>query len=115
MENKVEHGNDIQMQFYSSLEKEDKSSNLSNNKIVRQIRRLFLFFKRGIELQFLNFRIIQWEHGISIIDQTNHTLQSILNDYFDKNEKIKYESRPFPLDDVGRRIKKSRKEIQRKL
>ena len=53
--------------------------------------------KRGIELQFLNFRIIQSEHGISI-DQTNHILQSILNDYFDKNEKVKYESSPFPLD-----------------
>ena len=53
--------------------------------------------KRGIELQFLNFRIIQSEHGISI-DQTNHILQSVLNDYFDKNEKVKYESSPFPLD-----------------
>ena len=42
--------------------------------------------KRGIELQFLNFRIIQSEHGISI-DQTNHILQSILNDYFEKNKK----------------------------
>ena len=53
--------------------------------------------KRGIELQFLNFRIIQSEHGISI-DQANHILQSILNDYFDKNEKVKYESSPFLLD-----------------
>ena len=70
--------------------------------------------KRGIELQFLNFRTIQSEYRISI-DQTNYILQSILNDYFDKNEKVKYESSPFPLDDVGRRIKKSRKEIQRKL
>ena len=48
-------------------------------------------------MQFLNFRIIQSEHGISI-DQTNHILQSILNDYFDKYEKVKYESNPFPLD-----------------
>ena len=48
-------------------------------------------------MQFLTLRIIQSEHGISI-DQTNHILQSILNDYFDKYEKVKYESNPFPLD-----------------
>ena len=53
--------------------------------------------KRGIELQFLNFRIIQSEHGISI-DQTNHIIQSIINGSFDKDEKVKYESSPFPLD-----------------
>ena len=52
--------------------------------------------KRGIELQFLNLRIIQSEHGIAI-DQTNHTIQSILNDYFDKDEKLRYESNPFQL------------------
>ena len=48
-------------------------------------------------MQFLNFRIIQSKHGISI-DQTNHILQSILNNYFDKNKNVKYESSPFPLD-----------------
>ena len=53
--------------------------------------------KRGIELQFLNFRIIQSEHGISI-NLTNHIIQSIMTDYFDKDEKVKYESSPFPLD-----------------
>ena len=53
--------------------------------------------KRGIKLQFLNFRIIQSEHRISI-DQTNHIVQSMMNDYFDKDEKVKYESSPFPLD-----------------
>ena len=53
--------------------------------------------KRGITLQFPNFRTIQSEYRISI-DQTNYILQSILNDYFDKNEKVNYESSPFSLD-----------------
>ena len=48
--------------------------------------------KRGTDLQFLNFRIIQSEHGISI-DQTNHIIE-----YFDKDEKMKYESSPFLID-----------------
>ena len=50
-----------------------------------------------MELQFLNFRVIQSEHGVSI-DQSNHIIQSILNEYFDKDDKVKYESSPFPLD-----------------
>ena len=53
--------------------------------------------KREIELQFLKFRILQSEHGI-LINQTNHIVQSIMNDSFDKDEKVKYESSPFPLD-----------------
>ena len=53
--------------------------------------------KRGIELNFLNFKIIQSKDGISI-DQTNHIIKSILDEYFDKDEKVKYESSPFPLD-----------------
>ena len=59
----------------------------------------FLSFKikRGIELQFLKFRIIQFEHGISI-DQTNHILQSILYHSFGKNKKVKYKSSLFRLD-----------------
>ena len=36
-------------------------------------------------------------HGISI-DQTNHITQSVLNEYFDKDEQVKYTSSPFPLD-----------------
>ena len=48
--------------------------------------------KRGTDLQFLNFRIIQSEHGISI-DQTNHIIE-----YFDKDEKMKYESSLFLID-----------------
>ena len=52
---------------------------------------------RGIEVQFLNFRIIQSEHGF-LIDQTNHIIQSIMNDYFDKDERVKYKSSLFPLD-----------------
>ena len=51
----------------------------------------------GTELSFLNFRIIQSEHGISL-DQSNHIINSLLKQYFDKDEKVKYESSPFPLD-----------------
>ena len=53
--------------------------------------------KRGTELGFLIFKIIQSTDGISI-DQTNHIIKSILNEYFGKDEKVKYESSPFPLD-----------------
>lgn len=33
-----------------------------------------------------------------LADQTNHVAQSILNEYFDKDEKVQYKSSPFPLD-----------------
>ena len=33
-----------------------------------------------------------------MIDQTNHITQSVLNEYFETDEKVKYESSPFPLD-----------------
>ena len=55
--------------------------------LLDKFRDLFSFkVKREIELQFLNFRIIQSVHGISI-DQTNHIIQSILNDYLIKMNK----------------------------
>ena len=55
--------------------------------LLDNFRDLFSFkVKRGIELQFLNFRIIQSEH-VTFIDQTNHIRQSILNDYLIKMKK----------------------------
>ena len=57
--------------------------------------------KQGSELTFLNYRIIQSEHGISI-DQLNHIDQTILKpnfkDIIDKDEKPKFQSAPFPLN-----------------
>ena len=50
--------------------------------------------KKVIELQFLNYRILLSEYGTSI-NQTNHILQSVLDEYFDKGE---IKSSPFPLD-----------------
>ena len=51
----------------------------------------------GPIIRFLNFRIIQSHHGISI-DQTEHTLQNILDDYWrDKDtSKLSWLSSPFP-------------------
>ena len=65
------------------------------DKLQNRFGDLFSFkIKRGIELQFLNSRIIQSEYGISI-DQTDHIIKSILDKYFDKDEKIKDELSPF--------------------
>ena len=70
------------------------------NQVLNRFGDFFSFkVKRGTELQFLNFRIIQSEHGISI-DQTNHIIKSILKEYFDKDEKMKYESSLFPIDNI---------------
>ena len=51
----------------------------------------------GPIIRFLNFRTIQSHHVISI-DQTEHTLQNILDDYWiDKdNSKLSWLSSPFP-------------------
>ena len=56
--------------------------------------------KRGTELQFLNFRIIQSEYGISL-DQTNHIIKNILKQYFAPDEKVKYEASPWPLANMS--------------
>ena len=53
--------------------------------------------RTGPELAFLNFRIIQSEHGTSI-DQTNHIQQTILNKYFTTDKRVPFYSSPFPLD-----------------
>ena len=57
--------------------------------------------KQGSELTFLNYRIIQSEHGISI-DQSNNFDQTILKPYFksiiDKDEQPNFQSAPFPLN-----------------
>jgi len=68
------------------------------NELLEKFGDVFSFnVKRGAEFLFLNLRIIQTEHGTSI-DQTNHITQSVLNEYFDKDEKVKYESSAFQLD-----------------
>ena len=41
--------------------------------------------------------MIQSKYGISI-DQTNHITKGILKEYFDKDEKVEYESSQFLLD-----------------
>ena len=49
-------------------------------------------------INFLNYRIIQSSHGISI-DQTDHIHKNVLNAYFpDKTMKIPHQTSPFPLD-----------------
>lgn len=68
------------------------------NKLLDKFGDFFSFkVKIVIELIFLYFRIIQTKQGNSI-DQSNHITQSILNEYFDKDEQFKYQSSPFPLD-----------------
>ena len=52
--------------------------------------------RKGSELSFLNFRIIQRKHGISI-DQSNHIKQKILDEYFPTPIKVPFQSSPFPL------------------
>ena len=50
----------------------------------------------GNLLQFLNYRIIQSEHGTSV-DQYNHIRQSILRGFFPDDTPIPFQSSPFPL------------------
>ena len=51
----------------------------------------------GDELAFLNYRIIQSKHGVSI-DQTNHIQQTILSIYFKDKQNVPFQSSPFPKD-----------------
>ena len=54
--------------------------------------------RRGNEISFLNYRIIQTNHGI-YIDQSNHIDQGILKDYFRKKiENVKFRLNPFTVD-----------------
>jgi len=62
-------------------------------------------FKQGNVLKFLNIRIIQSIHGISI-DQTEHIIKTIVNAYWKDTprENIKNQSSPFPTDPKFERI-----------
>ena len=51
---------------------------------------------KGTDLSFLNFRIIQSKHSISI-DQSNHIKQKILNEYFLVTINAPFQSSSFPL------------------
>ena len=51
----------------------------------------------GSLLYFLNYRIIQSEHGISV-DQYSHIRQNILNIFFKPTDEVPFVSSPFPLD-----------------
>ena len=51
----------------------------------------------GSLLHFLNYRIIQSEHGISV-DQYSHIRQNILNIFFKPTDEVAFVSSPFPLD-----------------
>ena len=53
--------------------------------------------RTGTELSFLNYRIIQSKHGVSI-DQTNHIKQTILQVYFKDTPTVIFQSSPFPRD-----------------
>ena len=48
-------------------------------------------------LHFLNYRIIQSEHGTSV-DQYVHIRQTILHPFFDSQTSVPFQSSPFPLD-----------------
>ena len=52
--------------------------------------------RKGNELSFLNFRIIQSKHGISI-DQSNHIKQKILNELFSVTIKVPFKLSHFPF------------------
>ena len=63
----------------------------------QEFDRYFAYTKRdSTEIFFLNFRIIQNEHGISL-DQTIHILQKVIKPYFVTHEKVHFQSSPFPL------------------
>ena len=50
----------------------------------------------GSLLHFLNYRIIQSPHGVSI-DQYSHLRQTILNEFFPSTSEVPFQSSPFPL------------------
>lgn len=68
--------------------------------LENELKKLFKYTKEeGTVLKFLNFRIIQSEHGISI-DQTKHIIKEVLNPYWsNKNrDNIRKRTGPFPTD-----------------
>ena len=58
------------------------NSSVAVQQLETEFKKYFAFTcKRGTELSFLNFRIIQSKYGISL-DQTNHIQQKVLTPYF---------------------------------
>ena len=53
--------------------------------------------KEGTTLQFLNYRIIQSDHGTAI-DQSNHIRQTMLRVFFPDPPIVPCQSSPFPLE-----------------
>ena len=66
--------------------------------LVNKFNNYFKFTHRtGSELSFLNFRIIQSKHGISI-DQSLHIKKSVLDPYFKfRKDAIPFAASPFPI------------------
>ena len=58
-------------------------------------------FQDGPVLKFLNIRIVQSNHGISL-DQTQHIVSNILDDYWNNHDtsKIPWQSAPFPTNNT---------------
>lgn len=77
---------------------------LTNNRITLQhlclcFDSIFKYtFQENSITRFLNFRIIQSSHGISI-DQTEHTIKNVINDYWDNKNtaQLPWISSPFPM------------------
>jgi hypothetical protein len=56
----------------------------------------FKRYRKGSKLAFLNFRIIQSKHGITM-DQSVHLKQTIIDPYFAGETLVKFGLSPFPL------------------
>ena len=68
------------------------------HQLLAEFDRYFDYTVRtGMELSFLNFRVIQSPYGISI-DQSTHIRQNILQKYFLHSDNISVISSTFPRD-----------------
>ena len=73
------------------------NSKRASTRLEQTFDRYFTYTKRDdTEISFLNFRVIQSEYGINI-DQINHILQKVIKTYFATQEKVPFQSSPFPL------------------
>ena len=74
------------------------SRNLFVGFIAHMSRCFPVTYKEGPKLSYLNLRIVQSEHGISI-DQTEHMRETILDHWFpDASTKVKGSTTPFSTD-----------------
>ena len=66
--------------------------------LEKESDRHFPYTKRdSTEISFLNFRIIQSDHGIST-HQTNHIIPKIIKPHYTTQDKGPSQFSPFPLD-----------------